>query len=365
MLTSIAGNTNAGYTYNYAGDVLTETVNGSTYTYQYDLFRKLTGISVSPGENVASYSYDGDGKRISKAVGGVTTYYHYDREGKLLSESDVNGNPICDYIYLGKTLVGKMVQPVSASPGAYYYHTDPGGTPLAITGNQCNVVWRGFYEPFGNEYNISGTISNDMRFVGNEKDNETGLNYFSARYLDVTLGRFLAPDPVGPVDSNTGKISDTVLTEPQRLNGYAYAGNNPLSRIDPAGKQYVALVAPFAEYAAMFPPYGDIAAAAIMAGALAADLYNHPLPVVPDDPAISDPMQASKPKPGSKPKDCPTGTKPIDKYPGLDKDAIHDIKHGVGAGPEDWTGISPDGDVITGGPEGEAVNNGPFKDYLQ
>ena len=132
-----------------------------------------------------------------------------------------------------------MVQPVSASPGAYYYHTDPGGTPLAITGNQCNVVWRGFYEPFGNEYNISGTISNDMRFVGNEKDNETGLNYFSARYLDVTLGRFLAPDPVGPVDSNTGKISDTILTAPQSLNGYAYAGNNPVSFADPLGLSLV------------------------------------------------------------------------------------------------------------------------------
>jgi len=71
-----------------------------------------------------------------------------------------------------------------------------------------------------------------------------------------------------------------------------------------------------------------------------------------------------KPKPGSKPKSCPSGTLPIDQYPGLDKDDIHDIKDGVGAGPRDWTGISPDGDVITGDHTGESVNNGPFKDYL-
>ena len=81
-----------------------------------------------------------------------------------------------------------------------------------------------------------------------------------------------------------------------------------------------------------------------------------------------DPMpetQASRPKPGSKPKNCPTGTKPINKYPGLDKDDVHDIKKGAGAGPQDWTGISPDGDVITGDANGNAVNNGPFKPYLR
>lgn len=37
---------------------------------------------------------------------------------------------------------------------------------------------------------------------------------------------------------------------------------------------------------------------------------------------------------------------------------------GVGAGPRDWTGISPDGDVITGDANGDAVNNGPFDSYL-
>jgi RHS repeat-associated protein len=166
-------------------------------------------------------------------AGGVTTFYHYDREGELLSESDANGNPVCDYIYLGKMLVGKMVQPVSS--GIYYYHVDPVGMPLAMTDNKHNVVWTGFYEPFGNEYNTQGTISNDIRFAGNKKDSETGLNYFSARYLDVTLGRFMASDPVGPVDSNTGKISSTVLSAPQRLNAYAYAGNNPVSFADPFG----------------------------------------------------------------------------------------------------------------------------------
>ena len=79
---------------------------------------------------------------------------------------------------------------------------------------------------------------------------------------------------------------------------------------------------------------------------------------------LTNTCMASTPKEGSKPKNCPPGTKPIDKYPGLDKDDIHKIKDGVGAGPKDWTGITPDGDVITGDHEGDAENHGPFEDYL-
>jgi RHS repeat-associated protein len=128
-----------------------------------------------------------------------------------------------------------MYQP--ASSGIYYYHTDPAGTPLAVTNTSGAVVWKGYYEPFGNEYAIQGTIGNDVRFAGNKKDDETGLNYFGARYMDSALGRFRAPDPVGPVDSKTGKINDKILTEPQRLNAYAYALNGPGRYVDRSGKQ--------------------------------------------------------------------------------------------------------------------------------
>ncbi len=73
---------------------------------------------------------------------------------------------------------------------------------------------------------------------------------------------------------------------------------------------------------------------------------------------------AATSKPGSKPKDCPPGTRPIDKMPGLDKNKIHKVKDGVQAGPQDWTGIAPNGDVITSDSEGNAVNNGNYEDYL-
>lgn len=65
----------------------------------------------------------------------------------------------------------------------------------------------------------------------------------------------------------------------------------------------------------------------------------------------------------SKPTDAPRGTKPIDEM-GLDKDKVHGIKDGVGAGPKDWVGISPEGHVITSDGDGHSVDHGPAEDYL-
>ncbi len=61
---------------------------------------------------------------------------------------------------------------------------------------------------------------------GKERDTESGLDYFGARYYASSMGRFMSPDPL----LNSGKPS-----EPQSWNRYSYVSNNPLSRIDPTG----------------------------------------------------------------------------------------------------------------------------------
>ena len=66
----------------------------------------------------------------------------------------------------------------------------------------------------------------------------------------------------------------------------------------------------------------------------------------------------------SKPRNAPRGTRPIDEH-GLDKEDVHKIKDGVGAGPRDWVGITPEGEVITTDGEGNAENHGPASDYLR
>jgi RHS repeat-associated protein len=64
-----------------------------------------------------------------------------------------------------------------------------------------------------------------------ERDSETGLDYFGARYFSSAQGRFTSPDAVGNF------VAD--LRFPQTWNLYNYVGNNPLSRIDPDGRSCV------------------------------------------------------------------------------------------------------------------------------
>jgi RHS repeat-associated protein len=65
------------------------------------------------------------------------------------------------------------------------------------------------------------------RYTGKERDTESGLDYFGARYYASSMGRFSSPDPSGLLAQNPA--------DPQSWNLYAYARNNPLSNIDPDG----------------------------------------------------------------------------------------------------------------------------------
>lgn len=67
-----------------------------------------------------------------------------------------------------------------------------------------------------------------MQHTGKERDGETGLDYFGARYYGSTMGRFTSVDPV--------TLTVERLYDPQRINLYAYCRNNPLAFIDPTGE---------------------------------------------------------------------------------------------------------------------------------
>ena len=75
---------------------------------------------------------------------------------------------------------------------------------------------------------LSAASSLTSPFTGKERDAETGLDYFGARYFSGAQGRFLSSDPV--------TITPERLRDPQQLNAYAYVRNNPLRFIDPTGK---------------------------------------------------------------------------------------------------------------------------------
>lgn len=134
-----------------------------------------------------------------------------------------------------------LVGNVLAAEEVYFYHTDPVGTPMAMSNAAGQKVWEADYKPFGEEYTLDNSPENDKRFVGKVKDEETGLNYFGARYLSAETGRFLAPDPVKAVEPFSGQVNQLLLKTPQRQNAYAYSLNNPYKYKDPDGKFAIAL----------------------------------------------------------------------------------------------------------------------------
>src|ERR1051326_4454664 len=64
-------------------------------------------------------------------------------------------------------------------------------------------------------------------FTGKERDSESGLDNFGARYNASSMGRFMSADPMG------GHLED-----PQTLNRYSYVRNNPLNLTDPTGLDF-------------------------------------------------------------------------------------------------------------------------------
>jgi RHS repeat-associated protein len=74
-----------------------------------------------------------------------------------------------------------------------------------------------------------------VKFTGKERDQETGLDYFGARYMSAAQGRFTSPDPFNPTDELVGQEFDDYLANPQYWNKYAYSLNNPLKYKDSDG----------------------------------------------------------------------------------------------------------------------------------
>jgi RHS repeat-associated protein len=112
-----------------------------------------------------------------------------------------------------------------------YFHSDAIGSVRLVTDANGQVVERYDYLPFGEPWTASPTGTETRRFGGKERDTETGLDYFGARYYASGNGRFTIVDPV--------MNQENALLNPQRWNRYVYALNNPFGNIDPNGREPV------------------------------------------------------------------------------------------------------------------------------
>ena len=127
-----------------------------------------------------------------------------------------------------------------------FIHTDALGSVRMVTDQSGAVVSRHDYYPFGGE--IVATVNGRdalgytpdptmrQRFTGKERDDESGLDYFGARYYYGGMGRFVTPDSIVHPSQSALK-QDDFLVEPERWNRYSYALNNPIRFADPDGRE--------------------------------------------------------------------------------------------------------------------------------
>jgi RHS repeat-associated protein len=105
---------------------------------------------------------------------------------------------------------------------------------VTITALACSVCHDTDFYPFGRERTpIVNTCSQSYKFTGKERDSESGLDYFGARFYSSSYGRFLSIDPKSPIKR--------LFVNPQDLNFYAYAVNNPSAFSDRDGQDWAKL----------------------------------------------------------------------------------------------------------------------------
>ncbi len=157
-------------------------VTGTTLTYDAESRVKT---AVQGGIGAETFSYDGEGRRVQKSIsGGATTTFVYDAMGQLAAKYTSGGSttPPCQTCYIS---------------------WDHLGSTRMVTDQSGNVVARHDYLPFGEEV-LAGQATrqakwgvNDavvQKFTAKERDSESGLDYFGARYYGSALGRFTSPD---------------------------------------------------------------------------------------------------------------------------------------------------------------------------
>ena len=215
----------AGYNYDAAGNLLSD----STHSYNYDAESRITCVLDAYGQcsqNAVQYLYDADGHRVGKQQGNTLEDYVYDPQGHVVSVHDGSANLLRSELYSPE---GRHVATWNSN-GLFYNHADWLGTERVRTNASGNFV-QGFTDtPYGMNlaYNPASDVS-PMHFTGKQRDSESGLDYFEARYNESTIGRFMTPDPSG---KDAARPDD-----PQTWNMYAYVGNNPMTLTDPTGLQ--------------------------------------------------------------------------------------------------------------------------------
>lgn len=229
----------SGYSYDPAGNRLTEQVNASMHTASYnalnqiststetratrtnewDAFDRLVGVNI--GSQRTEFSYDGLGRRVGirHLVNGseVSNRRFVWTGSSICEERDGAGEVVKRFFPQGVKLE------VGPHAGFYFYTRDHLGSVRELIDANGNVRARYAYDAWGRSTKLEGDLETDFGFAGMFWSGEVGLFLTHFRAYDPELGRWLSRDPLPGAELFQGP------------NLYAYVLNDPVTFIDPKG----------------------------------------------------------------------------------------------------------------------------------
>ncbi len=211
----------------------TEIGTGKSTEYTWDYRNRLTQVVFKDAAgNIikdVSYIYDTSGRRLAKSVdadgagpgAAVIDRYVYDGDNIALQ---FDGASAQTHRYLYGPAIDQVLADESAGGVVHWMLADHEGTVRDIIDSGGNLINHIVYDSFGRTTSESTPAARTIYgYTGRQRDDETGLYYYRARYYDTANGRFLSEDPAGFAAGD--------------VNLSRYVTNSPTNFVDPTGFQ--------------------------------------------------------------------------------------------------------------------------------
>jgi RHS repeat-associated protein len=232
--------TDHAYTYDPAGNRLTEVIAGTARASTYNPLNQLS-TTENPAVQARTNEWDAQNRLTASITGTQRTEFTYDGRSRVVSIRQLQAgsetsfrrlvwcdNEICEERNAAGTVTKRYFSQgmkVETGPlaGTYFYTRDHLGSIRELTDAAGNLRARYSYDPFGRRTKVSGDVDADFGFAGTFWSSEASLGLARFRAYDPELGRWLSRDPLKNTEMKVGP------------NLYTYVANNPVNLTDRSG----------------------------------------------------------------------------------------------------------------------------------